>query len=78
MYFIDTHAHLYLDEFQTDISDVMQHATEAGIRKIVLPNIDSSSITPLHELADNFPDTCIPLMGLHPTYVKEDYKIELE
>jgi TatD DNase family protein len=77
MYFIDTHAHLYLSEFLPDLDEVMIRATDAGICKIILPNIDASSIVPMHTLAEKFPANCIPLIGLHPTYVKDNYEEEL-
>jgi TatD DNase family protein len=78
MFFIDTHAHLYLEEFRNDIQEVMKHADNEHIKKIILPNIDLSTIGLLHDLVNTFPDTCIPLMGLHPTYVKENSESELE
>jgi TatD DNase family protein len=78
MFFIDTHAHLYLEEFRNDIQEIMKHADNEHIKKIILPNIDSSSILPLHNLVDLYPDVCIPLMGLHPTYVNENPESELE
>lgn len=77
MNFIDTHSHLYLDQFKDDIDDVMKRAAESRVDKIVLPNIDASSIKPLHDLTDRFPLICIPLMGLHPTHVKDNFKEEL-
>jgi TatD DNase family protein len=78
MHFIDTHAHLYLDEFRQDINEVVGRAKDQGIRKILLPNIDSSSILPLHNLTEKYPERFIPLMGLHPTFVKDNYAEELE
>jgi TatD DNase family protein len=78
MHFVDTHAHLYLDEFRYDIHQVIQHASNEGIRKIVLPNIDSLSISPLHNLVNQYPEICVPLMGLHPTYVKDSFETELQ
>ncbi len=78
MQFIDTHSHLYLDEFNEDIPDVIHRARNEYVDKIILPNIDSSFILPLHNLVNRYPDVCIPLMGLHPTHVKENFKKELE
>ncbi len=77
MEFIDTHAHLYLDEFKSDIDLVIRRARQEGISKIILPNIDSHSIRSLHELSGNYTDLFVPLMGLHPTHVKENYLDEL-
>ncbi len=78
MPFIDTHAHLYLEHFDTDCHNVIQRAMQQGISKILLPNIDRKSVTLMNQLAELYPDTCYPMMGLHPTSVKEDYMNELE
>jgi len=78
MLLIDTHSHIYLPEFDNDLSDVIRSAIDAGVGKIILPNIDSSSIQRIHKLETLYPDYCIPLMGLHPTSVKEDFKDELK
>lgn len=75
---IDTHTHLYLPEFKTDIEEVLARAKAAGVTKFYLPNIDSSSINDLLELEKNHPDSCIAMMGLHPCSVKENYKDELK
>jgi TatD DNase family protein len=77
MLLIDTHSHIYLPEFDDDLDETVQRALDAGIGKIILPNIDSSSILSVHNLASRFPDCCIPLMGLHPTSVKDNFVEEL-
>jgi TatD DNase family protein len=77
MSFIDTHAHLYLNQFDNDIDEVIKRATDVHVDTIILPNIDSASIKPLHNLAERYPDFCVPLMGLHPTHIKENYQQEL-
>jgi TatD DNase family protein len=76
-FLIDTHAHLYAEEFEEDRVDMLQRAKDAGIKAILLPNIDSSSIAPMEKLASQHP-SCIQMMGLHPTYVKENWEEELE
>jgi TatD DNase family protein len=75
--FIDTHAHLYLDEFKKDIDEIITRAVEQDVRKIYLPNIDITSIEGVLELERKFPEHCFAMMGLHPCYVKEDYKEQL-
>lgn len=77
MRLIDTHAHLYLEEFSKDIEVVIQRAVKEGVKHIILPNIDSRTIVPLHRISDNFQGFLIPLMGLHPTSVDENYESEL-
>ena len=76
--FIDTHAHLYLDKFNEDIDQIMINARSSGVSKIYLPNIDSSTTKALLELSNAYPNECIPMMGLHPCSVKENYKEELD
>lgn len=74
---IDTHAHLYSEEFATDIEMVIQRATTEGVQKIFLPAIDSSSLPAMLALEDKYGSLCCAMMGLHPCYVKENYKKEL-
>jgi TatD DNase family protein len=75
--YVDTHAHLYLNEFEEDRDSVIEAALNHGVEKILLPNIDSSSVGPMNRLADHYPGTCLPMMGLHPTSVKDGYIREL-
>ena len=75
---IDTHSHIYSEDFIADIDEVITRAYDNDVRKIVLPNIDSSSVRKMLDLADQYPQICYPLMGLHPTSVGEDYQEELE
>ncbi len=76
--FVDSHSHIYSEEFSSDRDDVIARGSASGVSHIVLPNIDSSTITPLLDLADSKPELFIPLIGLHPTSVKEDFSKELE
>jgi len=75
---IDTHTHLYLPEFHEEMESYIDRCKKQNISKLYLPNIDSSSIEDVHKLADNYPGYCIPMMGLHPCYVKEDYADQLK
>lgn len=77
MEFIDTHAHLYASEFNHDRDSVIHGAIESGINKMLLPAIDSEWHEHMIELAAKYPGHLFPLMGLHPTSVKNDYKNEL-
>jgi TatD DNase family protein len=78
MKLIDTHSHIYSDEFKDDIEEIISNCKDVNIQKILLPNIDSKSIPKMNRLVQAFPDLCVPMMGLHPTSVKENYKEELE
>ena len=75
---IDTHCHLYLNEFKHDISDVIKRAAAEGIDRFYLPAIDSSEIGNMVLLESKFPGKCIAMMGLHPCYVKENYLQEMD
>ena len=77
MKLFDTHTHLYLNEFSEDIDNVINRAEKEGVNKFYLPAIDSSETENLLALEKKFPGKCFAMMGLHPCYVKEDYKQEL-
>jgi len=74
---IDTHAHLYEDEFLTDRSEMLTRFKEVDGAYVFLPNIDVTSIPKMYELHKAHPN-CFPMMGLHPSYVKEDWQVQLE
>lgn len=74
---IDTHSHIYLEHFDEDWEAVVARSIEAGIERILLPNIDSSSITDMLQLEQKFPENCFAMMGLHPGSVKENWEEEL-
>jgi len=78
MYFIDTHTHLFLEEFDADREETIQRAINAGVAKMILPNVDSQKADLLIEMAQKNPNHLFPLMGLHPSSVKEDYLSELQ
>ena len=78
MNIIDTHAHLYLKQFNEDIDQVIQRANENGVKKFIFPAIDSSHFNEMQSLKNKYPDDIHLMSGLHPTSVKENYKEELE
>lgn len=77
MLFIDSHCHLYLDEFDCDRTAVMKNSFDAGVTKILLPNIDSTSWQSMLDLSGNYRGKCFPMAGLHPTSVLPE-TIDLE
>lgn len=77
MKLIDTHSHIYSDDFKNELDEIITRSKEQDIIKILLPNIDSESIPKMNNLVQNFPEICIPMMGLHPTSVRENYHEEL-
>lgn len=70
---IDTHSHIYGAEFAQDIADVISRAREAGVERVLLPNINVDSIQPMLQLSEAYPGYAYPMMGLHPEDVKEDF-----
>ena len=78
MEFIDTHAHYYAEEFDLDRTEGIQRAKDNHVSKILLPNIDVESINPLLNLCKSDPKMFYPMLGLHPSYVKEDWKNQLK
>ncbi len=78
MNIIDTHSHIYSEEFDNDIESVILRAKGKGLSHILLPNIDEASIERMHRLCDQYPGYCIPMMGLHPTSVDSDWKSVLQ
>jgi TatD DNase family protein len=78
MMLIDTHTHLYSDDFESDRAAMINRALQAGISRMYMPGIDSTCIDAMLLLEQQYPEVCIPMMGLHPCYVKENYKQELQ
>jgi TatD DNase family protein len=77
MKLIDTHTHLYVEEFKEDINAVVERALAEGVEKFYLPAIDSSENVALLNLEKKFPDKMFAMTGLHPCSVKENFKEEL-
>lgn len=75
--YIDTHSHIYENEFAEDRDEVVKRAKEAGVDYIILPDIDSQSRGSMFDLEAEYPGMMFPLLGLHPTSVNETYKQEL-
>lgn len=77
MVLIDSHAHLYLEEFKEDRQEMMERAQKAGVDKIFLPNIDSTTVEDMLQLEADYPGRVFPMMGLHPCSVNENVEKEL-
>jgi TatD DNase family protein len=75
--FIDTHTHLYSEEFNADRNDAIKTAISKSVSKFYLPNVDSKSISVMLQLEEEYPEHCFPMMGLHPCSVNETYLQEL-
>jgi TatD DNase family protein len=75
-YFVDTHAHIYHEDFDRDMDDMLRRCDESNIKEIYLPNVDHTSIDRMMELEAKHPQ-CKAMMGLHPCSVKKDFEKEL-
>ena len=78
MIITDTHTHLYSEEFDHDRNDMIQRAIDNGVTRFFIPAIDSKCTQSMYELETQFPDNIFLMMGLHPTYVKDNYLDELQ
>lgn len=74
---VDTHTHLYCEEFDNDRDAVVERALAEGVTKLVMPNIDVSSLPRLLKMCADYPSVCYPLIGLHPEEVRADYELAL-
>ena len=78
MQLIDTHTHLYLPEFDKDRDEVIARAVSNGVSKLLMPNIDLHSTGAMMAVKERYPGICLPMAGLHPVSVKDDYREQLD
>jgi TatD DNase family protein len=78
MQLIDTHTHLYLPEFDADRDEAVNRAMSSGVVKMLMPNIDLHSVEQMLSAENRYPDICYPMIGLHPTSVKDDYNSQID
>ena len=74
---IDSHTHLYLEQFNDDIDDVISRAKAVGVQKFYFPSISSKYNVSMHTLEKKFPDDICCMIGLHPCYVDNNYQSEI-
>lgn len=78
MKIIDTHTHIYVEEFGNDRQAMLERALNDGVEWMLMPAIDAASHADMLELETSRPDCCKSMMGVHPCSVKADYKEELK
>ncbi|PRZ26074.1 TatD family hydrolase [Flavobacterium granuli] len=78
MIITDTHTHLYSEEFDEDRDLMIQRALDAGVSRFFIPAIDSNCTESMYDLEKKYPENVFLMMGLHPTYVKDNYQDELK
>jgi len=76
--YIDTHTHIYLQDFDEDRKRIITECVDKGVYKLLLPNIDKSSIADIIKICEIYKDICYPMVGLHPCYVKDSYEFDLD
>lgn len=77
MNYIETHAHIYSSKFDSDRDQVIQDIRDAGIERVYMPNVDLETIDAMLACEKKYPGLCIPMMGLHPCDVKDDFRDQL-
>lgn len=75
--FVDTHTHLFCDEFHDDCSAVIERAMAAGVTRLLLPAIEYRSMPAIEKICARYPSVCYPMIGLHPTEIGDDYNEQL-
>ncbi len=78
MEYFDTHAHLFLEEFNKDLDEIIDRALKNGINNIVLPNVDLTTINEMNKVCEAYPNLCHPTIGIHPSSIKKSYKDDLK
>lgn len=66
---IDTHSHLFVEEFKEDLPEVIARAKEVGVTHVFMPNIDDTTVDDMLHVCRQFPGFCFPMFGFHPTSV---------
>jgi len=74
---VDTHTHLYLDDFLPDKNLAVDRAIASGVEKMLFPNVDLSTVSQMRELHKSFPDNTYMAMGLHPTEINDKWEGDL-
>lgn len=75
---IDTHTHIYYADDDQALNGLIQRCLDNHVYQLLMPNVDSESISKVLHTATHYPEQCYPMMGLHPCSVKADFKQELE
>lgn len=78
MQLIDTHNHIYMEDFDSDRDSLIEAARASGIAALLLPNVDVTTIKQMNEVCERYPYYAFPMMGLHPTSVNQNYAADLK
>ena len=75
--YIDSHAHIYLDQFKTNISNIIDNSLNNNVQKILMPNINLNTVLKMLDLSIKYEGVCYPMLGLHPCYINDNYETEI-
>ena len=75
--YIDSHAHIYLDQFRGNIDNIIKNSLNNNVHKILMPNINLDTVTDILKVSDQYKEICYPMLGLHPCYIKGNFEYEI-
>ena len=76
-FFIDSHAHIYLDQFSDSLDSLIKKSHDNRVEKILMPNINIDTIKPMLQISRKYENICYPMLGLHPCYLTVNYESEI-
>ena len=76
--YIDSHAHIYLDQFRGNIDNIIKNSLNNNVHKILMPNINLDTVTDILKVSDQYKEICYPMLGLHPCYIKDNFEYEID
>ena len=76
-YYIDSHAHIYLDQFTDNVDEIINRSLDNKVNKILMPNINLDTVSKMLNLSGKYKGICYPMLGLHPCYIENEFENEI-
>ena len=76
-YYIDSHAHIYLDKFTDNVGEIINRSLDNKVNKILMPNINLDTVSKMLNLSGKYKGICYPMLGLHPCYIENEFENEI-
>ena len=76
-YYIDSHAHIYLDQFTDNVDEIINRSLDNKVNKILMPNINLDTVSKMLNLSEKYKGICYPMLGLHPCYIENEFENEI-
>ena len=76
-YYIDSHAHIYLDQFSDNVDEIINRSLDNKVNKILMPNINLDTVSKMLNLSGKYKGICYPMLGLHPCYIENEFENEI-